>query len=99
MAQSVLQRLVGMRKHTFKFLFLVSVCRNLMGSIFWDIPLEVNRRFGGPCYLDLQGLKMRQTRNQREARGKLCVHEVEGVMFHGNAGLLSINYTLLYPRR
>jgi hypothetical protein len=42
--------------------------------IFWDItrcsPLEVSRRFGGTCRLHLQGRRISQARNQREAGGK-----------------------------
>jgi hypothetical protein len=33
-------------------------------------PLSVNRRFGGTCRLHLQGGRMRQVRNQREADRK-----------------------------
>jgi hypothetical protein len=40
-------------------------------STFWDIMrcslLKVNRRFGGICYLHLQGIEISQARNQREA--------------------------------
>jgi hypothetical protein len=40
-------------------------------SIFWDITpcsqLKVNRCLGGTYHLHLQGLKMSQARNQREA--------------------------------
>jgi hypothetical protein len=43
----------------------------LKSTIFWDItpcsPLKVNRRFGGTCRLHLQGRRMRQVRNHREA--------------------------------
>jgi hypothetical protein len=43
-------------------------------SIFWDItscsPLKVNRRFGKSCRLHLQGRRIRQARNQREAGSK-----------------------------
>jgi hypothetical protein len=46
----------------------------MKGSIFWDItpcsPLEVNRRFGGKCRLYLQGRRISEVRNQREAGGK-----------------------------
>jgi hypothetical protein len=33
-------------------------------------PLKVNQRFGGTCYLHLQGLKVSQARNQHEAGSK-----------------------------
>jgi hypothetical protein len=40
-------------------------------SIFWDIttcsPLKINRRFGGICRLHIQGRRISQARNQREA--------------------------------
>jgi hypothetical protein len=43
-------------------------------SNFWDVtpysPLKVNRRFGGTCRLNLQGRRVKQTRNQREAGRK-----------------------------
>jgi hypothetical protein len=43
--------------------------------IFWDVtpcsPLKLNRRFGGTCRLHLQGRRISQARNQREAGGKL----------------------------
>jgi hypothetical protein len=43
-------------------------------SIFWDItpcsPLKVNRRFGGTYRLHLQGPRISQARNQREAGGE-----------------------------
>jgi hypothetical protein len=43
--------------------------------IFWDIPshspLIVNRRFGETCRLHLQGIRISQARNQREAGSKI----------------------------
>jgi hypothetical protein len=46
----------------------------MKSSIFWDItpcsPLKVNRRFGWTCHLHLQGRRISQARNQREARSK-----------------------------
>jgi hypothetical protein len=45
-----------------------------MGSILWDTtprsPLKANRRFGGTCRLSLQGQRISQARNQREAGNK-----------------------------
>jgi hypothetical protein len=47
---------------------------NLKSSVFWDItpcsPLKVNRRTGETCRLHLQGPRISQARNQREAGGK-----------------------------
>jgi hypothetical protein len=51
----------------------------IKSTILWDImfcsPLNVNRRFLGTCRLHLQGLRIRQARNKREAgseRSYLC---------------------------
>jgi hypothetical protein len=49
----------------------------MKSPIFWDImPLKVKRHFRGPCRLHLQGRRISQARNQREAGGKhiLFVH-------------------------
>jgi hypothetical protein len=47
--------------------------------IFWNImpcsPLKVNRRFGGPCSVHLQGRRISQGRNQHEAGSKQSVPE------------------------
>jgi hypothetical protein len=46
----------------------------LRSSVFWDItpcsPLKVNQNFGGTCRLHLQGRKISQARNQRDAGSK-----------------------------
>jgi hypothetical protein len=46
----------------------------MKSSVFWDItpcsPLKVNRRFGGTYGLHIQGPKLSQARNQREAGSK-----------------------------
>jgi hypothetical protein len=40
----------------------------MKSSIFWDIELlKVNGRFGGTCRLHLQGQRISQARNKREA--------------------------------
>jgi hypothetical protein len=48
--------------------------RIIKSIIFWDItpwsPLKVNRHFGGTCCLHLQGWRISQERNQREAGSK-----------------------------
>jgi hypothetical protein len=51
----------------------------MKSSIFWDItprsPLKVNRRFGGTYRLHLQGRRISQARNQREADNKHILFE------------------------
>jgi hypothetical protein len=46
----------------------------MKSSTFWDItpciPKKVNRRFGGTCRLLLQGRRLSQGTNQREAGSK-----------------------------
>jgi hypothetical protein len=46
----------------------------MKNSVFWDTkpysPLKVNRRFGETCRLYLQGRRISQARNQREAYKK-----------------------------
>jgi hypothetical protein len=37
-------------------------------------PLKVNRRFGVTCHLHLQGRRISQAINQREAGGKLALY-------------------------
>jgi hypothetical protein len=85
--------------------------------MFCDItpysPLNVNRGFGGTCYLHLQGRRINQTINQYEAGSKqnsatynmqvsyLASFDPEdgGDMFLRNIGCLSTDYTALYLRR
>jgi hypothetical protein len=78
-------------------------------SVFWDItlcsPLQVNQRFGGTCFLFLQGERISQARHQCEVGGKQTFHDLfynlkdGGNIFLENVGWLSVNYTALYPRR
>jgi hypothetical protein len=77
-------------------------------AIFWDVksrsPLKVKRRFGGIYRLHLQGRSIRLTRSQQLAicfnagflRG-LLIPKDGGGMFLRNVGLLSTDYTGLYP--
>jgi hypothetical protein len=48
----------------------------MKSSTFWDItpfnPLKVNRRFGEKSRLHLEGRRISQARNQREAGSKLA---------------------------
>jgi hypothetical protein len=50
---------------------------HLKSSIFWDITscsqLKMNRRFGGSCRIHIQGRRISQARNQREARSYLLI--------------------------
>jgi hypothetical protein len=72
--------------------------------------MKVNRRFGGTCHLNLQGQRIDQERNHREADSKqtsklvYCLGlffgpEDRGDMFLRKVGCLSTDYTVLYPRR
>jgi hypothetical protein len=47
----------------------------MKSSIFWDITLKVNRRFGGTYRLHLQGWIIR-ARYQRESRWKAGFHDI-----------------------
>jgi hypothetical protein len=64
--------------------------------IFWDItpcsPLRVNRRFGEPCHLNLQG-RTSQAKNQHEAGSKQLW------LLPGNVGSLSVDYKASHLRR
>jgi hypothetical protein len=55
-------------------------------SIFWDItpctPLKVNRRFGGTNCLHLQGRRINQVRNPREAGSKKSNLYLENLSFY-----------------
>jgi hypothetical protein len=82
-------------------------------SIFWNIasfsPLKINRRFGGICSLHLQGRRIIQARNQYGYVYCLLpasfllrlffIPENGCNMFIRNVGWLSMDYTVLYPRR
>jgi hypothetical protein len=61
----------------------------MKSSIFWDItpcsPLKVNRSFGETCRLHLQGGRISQANNQREAGS--------------NADWFSTDYTSSSPRK
>jgi hypothetical protein len=48
-------------------------------------PLKVNRCFGGTCRLRLQGRRISQARNQREAGGK----EKRRLVLYGLHGVIS----------
>jgi hypothetical protein len=67
----------------------------LTSSVFWDItqcrPLKVNRHFGEICRLELQGRRICQARNKRDA-GNISNYRLPHVG-------LSTGYRPLYPRR
>jgi hypothetical protein len=68
-------------------------------SIFCDVtlcsPLKANRHFGETCRLPLQGRRISQARNQREANSKLCrwrwrlVPLKRRLIFNGLRGVIS----------
>jgi hypothetical protein len=78
---------------------------------FWDItprsPMKVNRRFGGTCRLHLNGRRISQARNKREAAmeesSRFLIGEFfdpeDGDTFLRKVGWLSTDYAALYPRR
>jgi hypothetical protein len=53
-------------------------------SVFWDItpciPLKVNQRYGGTCGFHLQGRRISQARNHREAGSKQTFNGLHGVI-------------------
>jgi hypothetical protein len=63
---------MGVIKHLVKVKVLTAVVTK--SSVFGDItlcsPLKVSRHFGGTCRLRLQGRRISQERNQREAGSK-----------------------------
>lgn len=75
------------------------------------IPLNVNRRLGITCRLNLQGGNICQGKPQNETGSKLLLSalcwqflgllfdlENGGDMFFRNTSILSSDYTVLYPR-
>jgi hypothetical protein len=68
----------------------------MKSSIFWDItpysPLKVNRRLGGTCRLHLQGRRINQARNKREADSKQSLRHLptkRRFTFNGLHGVIS----------
>jgi hypothetical protein len=54
----------------FEVLTAVAMKSSVLGDITPHIPLKVNWRFGGICRLHLQGKRISQEKNQREAGSK-----------------------------
>jgi hypothetical protein len=77
----------------------------MMIYIFWDktpcSPLKVNRRFGGTCCLHLQGRRISQPRNRREASRKAensaasVFKEITELKFFGHDGGTSNLFKIL----
>jgi hypothetical protein len=69
-------------------IFILSMANIIKSSIFCDItlcsPLKVNWRFGGTCFLHLQGLKISQERNVKQVwiSARLCVKQVDSKVEH-----------------
>jgi hypothetical protein len=70
---------------------------------FWDVTkctsLKVNRRFGGTCRLRLRGRRIRQARIKMGLLGLLFDTEDAGDMIIRNVDRLSMDNTVVYPRR
>jgi hypothetical protein len=106
----------GVHKQLVSVGFQVLTAVVMKSSIFWDItpysPLKVNRRFGVTGCLHLQGRRINQAINQREADfsvyyllhagfllGLFFDPEYEGDIFLLNVGSLSTDCMALYPKR
>jgi hypothetical protein len=69
-------------------------------DIFWDMmpcsALKVNRRFGATCLLHLQ---LEALHTASSFHGLFFYPEDSGDIFLRNIGLLSKDYTALYPEQ
>jgi hypothetical protein len=73
------------------------------GSISWNITpcslFKVNGSFGGICHLHLQGRRISQARNQREAGGKESSHQfffLQKEQRQIGRWMAGLNYSFIY---
>jgi hypothetical protein len=55
----------------------------MKSSVSWDItpcsPVKMSQRFGGTCYLNLQGRRISHARNQRKAGSRSQLHKIKAL--------------------